>query len=178
MRHLFRTFCDSQDGQAVVELALAIPVLLIVVLGIADFGRAVNYWNDENHVANLGARYAAVGSWPSTCVRKENPTEEVSTTTLVAYIKCQAYRDSPELEEGVKPAGSSGVQGGITVCVSAPKSEVGAPVTVKVTGKYKWLPYPKVLGGGSTFAETTLTGTATMRLEQVPTANVTAGSSC
>src|ERR1700720_2211329 len=74
---LFRSLRESEDGQAVVELALALPILLIVVLGIVDFGRAVNYWNDENHVANLAARYAAVGTLPgsgATCGGKSTLT--------------------------------------------------------------------------------------------------------
>jgi Flp pilus assembly protein TadG len=55
----------AEDGQAMVELALALPILLIVIFGIVDFGRAINYWNDENSLANVGARIAAVGSIPS-----------------------------------------------------------------------------------------------------------------
>jgi hypothetical protein len=172
LKRLCHTRRASEDGQALVELALAVPVLLIVVLGIVDFGRAVNYWNDQTHIANLGARFAAVNSWPESC---EEGGNTVATPTLVAYVKCQAYNDSPELKNG---GGSSGVQGGITVCVTAPKPEVGWPVTVTVTSKYKWLPYPKVLGGGFTFLTSTLSGKATMRLEQVPKAQVTEGSSC
>jgi Flp pilus assembly protein TadG len=166
----FRAFHRSEDGQAIAELALALPVLLLVVLGIVDFGRAVNYWNDENHVANLGARLAAVASWPTSC---EEGTKKLETPTLVAYLKCQAYNDSPELISG---GGSTGVQNGIAVCVSFPtkKEEVGQPVTVSVTANYAWLPFFK-------FAEPTtkLTGTATMRLEHiVPNSELTRGSSC
>jgi hypothetical protein len=41
-------------------------------------------------------------------------------------------------------------------------------VTVRVTTRYSWLPLPKVLGGQyPKFAESELTGTATMRIEQV-----------
>jgi hypothetical protein len=155
---LFRSLRESEDGQAVVELALAIPVLLIVVLGIVDFGRAVNYWNDENHVANLAARYAAVGTLPAsgTCGGK---------STLKEYVECEAELDSSELASGSK--GTTGTQGKLGVCVSIPKATVGEPVTVKVTANYSWLPQPKVLGGSFKFAETPLSGTATMRLEQV-----------
>jgi hypothetical protein len=171
LRRLVRAFRESEDGQAVVELALALPVLLIIVLGIVDFGRAINYWNDQTHIANLGARYAATGSWPESCEEEGKP---VATTTLVAYIKCQAFNDSPELTKG---GGSSGIQGGIKVCVSAPKPEIGQPVTVSVASEYKWLPYPKVLGGSTTsFATSKLVGKASMRLEQAPTSQVTQGS--
>lgn len=181
MKRLLHTLRESEDGQAVVELALALPVLLIVVLGIVDFGRAVNYWNDENHLANIGARYAAVDSWPEECVEKEPGSKEktISKPTLAQYLKCQASIDSTELTAG---GGANGVQNGIKVCVSLPTSklEVGQPVSVSVSAPYKWLPYPKVLGGTFSFATSTLTGTATMRLERVPPSEseLTKGSSC
>jgi Flp pilus assembly protein TadG len=141
-----------------VELALAIPILLIVVFGIVDFGRAVNYWNDENHLANLGARYAAVGNLP-------NYGACSTSTTLVSYLSCEAGLDSIELENGQSGSGvqSPGAAGG--VCVNVPNNNVGQPVQVKVSAAYKWLSLPKVLGGSFSFPSSTLNGTATMRLE-------------
>jgi Flp pilus assembly protein TadG len=165
-RRLLRALRKSEDGQAVAELALAVPVLLIVVLGIVDFGRAVNYWNNETHLAAIGARYAAVGGTGGTC----NGTDYSTGHTLEAYLLCEAGVDSKELQEGSK--GSTGAQGQIKVCVSIPKAEVGAPVTVWVTTKYSWLPMPAVLGGGFKFAETGLQGKATTRLEQVSSSGV------
>jgi Flp pilus assembly protein TadG len=157
MRPFLRTLRESQDGQAVVELALVLPVLLLVVLGIVDFGRAVNYWNNETHLANVAARYAAVGGTGGTC----KGTDYSTGHTLTEYVQCEAGVDSKELGEGSK--GSTGVTEKVKVCVSIPKATVGEPVTVKVTAQYTWLPFFK-------FAETTTTlaGTATMRLEQVP----------
>jgi Flp pilus assembly protein TadG len=173
MKSLFRTFRESEDGQAVVELALALPVLLIVVLGIVDFGRAVNYWNDQTHLANLAARYAAVGSTGGTC----NGTDYSKGHTLTEYVQCEAGIDSAELKNG--SGTSTGVQGSLAVCVSIPEPTVGAPATVRVTAKYSWLPEPKVLGGSFKFAETPISGTATMRLEQVsPSGVATTTGSC
>ena len=47
-----------------VELAIALPVLLIVLLGIVEFGRALVYWNDTTQIASVGARWAIVNEWP------------------------------------------------------------------------------------------------------------------
>jgi TadE-like protein len=157
MRPFLRTLRESQDGQAVVELALVLPVLLLVLLGIVDFGRAVNYWNDETHLANVAARYAAVGSTGGIC-----KGTDYSTTghTLEAYVLCEAGVDSKELEQG---SGSTGAKEKIKVCVSIPKATVGESVTVKVTTEYFWLPFFKFAS-----PSTKLSGTATMRIEQVP----------
>lgn len=162
MRPFLHTLRESQDGQAVVELALVLPVLLLVLLGIVDFGRAVNYWNDETHLANVAARYAAVGGTGGTC----NGTDYSKGHTLTEYVQCEAGIDSAELKNS--SGTRTGVQGSLAVCVSIPEPIVGASVTVKVTAKYSWLPEPKVLGGSFKFAETPISGTATMRLEQVP----------
>src|SRR5438270_4301801 len=140
-----------------IELALAIPVLLIVVLGIVDFGRAVNYWNDENQLAEQGARFAAVGSLPAS-----DPTCG-SQATLASYLTCEANIDSPELKNG---SGSSfGVHtypndasGGVSVCVSVPNNAPGQEGTLKVTADYHWLPLPQVLGGSATLTPAPLAG--------------------
>jgi hypothetical protein len=159
MRPFLHTLRESQDGQAVVELALVLPVLLLVLLGIVDFGRAVNYWNDETHLANVAARYAAVGGTGGTC----EGTDYSTGHTLKEYVQCEAGVDSPELKNG---SGGTGVQEpGLEVCVSIPKATVGEPVTIRVTAKYSWLPFFKF---PKTLSETPLSGNATMRLEQVP----------
>jgi Flp pilus assembly protein TadG len=146
-----------------VELALVIPVLLIVVLGIVDFGRAVNYWNDENQIAEAAARILSVGAQPtwSNYPTTGSCTQPSSLTTFVTYEACL---NSPELANG--SGGTTGVQGsGVGLIVCYPNNAVGGPVTVKVTANYNWLPLPKVLGGSSQFSQTNLSGSATMRLE-------------
>jgi Flp pilus assembly protein TadG len=50
----------SERGVALIEFALVLPFLLLVVFGMVDLGKAVNYWNDETHLANQAARYASV----------------------------------------------------------------------------------------------------------------------
>jgi Flp pilus assembly protein TadG len=164
-----RARCRSERGQAMAELALVIPVLLLLVLGIVDFGRAVNYWNDTTHLANLGARFAAVGSTGSTC----NGTDYSQSGTLAAYLQCEAGIDSPELKNG---GGSTGIQNGVCVSV-VPGSTVGAPVTVTVSANYNWLPVP-MLGRVAQFAQTPISGTATMRLEQPPPSGIASTAGC
>jgi Flp pilus assembly protein TadG len=149
VRKILSSVRHDERGQAFVELALVLPLVLVILFGIVDFGRAVNYWNDETALANLGARIAAVGNIPSTgtCA---------GSASISAYVKCWATIDSPELNNDIT-----------SVCVSSPSSgAVGSDVTVKVAASFPWLPYVRSAVGSPT---TTLTGTATMRIENTNT---------
>lgn len=55
----------AQDGQALVELALALPILLVVSFRIFDFGAAISDWNSEMSLANLGVCHAAADALPN-----------------------------------------------------------------------------------------------------------------
>jgi hypothetical protein len=51
-----------QQSQALIEFALISPVLLLLVFGIIDIGRAVFYYDTLNHAAREGARTAVSAS--------------------------------------------------------------------------------------------------------------------
>ena len=78
----------DESGQALVEFALVLPLLLLLVLGMVDFGKAYNYWNDTTHLTAEGARFAAVN-------RKPDPANPLS---LQRQILNQA--DTAELRTG------------------------------------------------------------------------------
>ena len=63
MMSSFKT-ARREDGQATVEFAIVIPLLLLLVFGIVQFGKAFNNWIDLNHLANESARWAAVNKIP------------------------------------------------------------------------------------------------------------------
>ena len=48
------------DGQAIVEMALILPILISIVLGIAQFGIAYNNYITLTDATRAGARKAAV----------------------------------------------------------------------------------------------------------------------
>src|SRR5450756_39922 len=52
----------SQKSQALIEFALISPVLLLLLFGIVDIGRAVFYYDTITHAAREGARTAARAS--------------------------------------------------------------------------------------------------------------------
>ena len=55
-----RTLHHPESGQSLVEFALLLPVLLIIVLGLFDVGRAVYAWTAVSNAAREGARLAIV----------------------------------------------------------------------------------------------------------------------
>lgn len=128
-----------------VEFALVLPLLLMLLLGMVEFGRAFNYWIDETHLANVAARWAAVDKNPG-------PGGSLQESIL-------SEADTPELREGEEHA---------EVCISFLGAEkIGEPVKAEVTYDFNWMPFISegLLGGVAT---TRLTGAATMRLEQTP----------
>jgi Flp pilus assembly protein TadG len=150
-----------EDGQALVELALALPILVLVLLAILDFSRALNAWNSETSLANVAARYLAVGSLPTygPCANK---------TTIDQYVTCALQN-----QYGITQV-SSGTNGlsGVSTCVSVPNNANGQPVTVKLTGNYKVLPMLPAISG--------ISGSATMRIEgaSIPSTMFTNSASC
>jgi Flp pilus assembly protein TadG len=51
--------CASTDGSQIVELAVSLPLLLVFVVGITDFGTAFNLKQKLNNAAREGVRVAA-----------------------------------------------------------------------------------------------------------------------
>jgi Flp pilus assembly protein TadG len=152
-----RALLRPERGQALVEFAVIVPVLLLILLGIIDFGRAVNNWNDLTHVANLAARYAAVGTLPTSgkCPNEPNVT---------SFVSCELGIDSPALQN----AGSS-VNGpsNLKICVSIPSSPTPyqSTVQVKIQTTYNWLAGLKL-----PFSSSNIHGDATQELDVAPPA--------
>ena len=53
---------DGQRSQALIEFALVSPVLLLLLFGVIDIGRAIFYYDTVNHAAREGARIAVRAS--------------------------------------------------------------------------------------------------------------------
>ena len=141
----------SERGQGVVEFAMVLPLLAALVLVFIQFGKAINYWIDLTHVANEGARFAAVGA-PGVSNLKADVCSELETG---------------ELKNGTGEVNAAQV----TVTYPSGKTDVGEPVNVKIAATYHWLPF---WNAGSW----TIEGSATMRLERDATGNpaMTAGT--
>lgn len=138
----------DETGVVLVEFALVSVVFLLVLFGVTQFGLALNSANDETHLANELARYAAVNYNPA-------PNGQ----SLAAWVKSQGD--------------NTFVSGSGKVCVSFPNgtSNIGDPVRVDVQTTFDWQPlygFSQLLGGGIP-ASSTVSGSAVMRLEAQPT---------
>lgn len=51
----------NSKGQAMVEFALVLPVLLLLLLGMIEFGRFYNAWLMVTHASREGARTSSLG---------------------------------------------------------------------------------------------------------------------
>jgi Flp pilus assembly protein TadG len=168
----------EERGTAIVELAFVLPLLLVLLIGMLDFGKAFNSWIDETHLANEGARLAAVNYSVAGC------TNSNTNICLAQYIQLNA--DSPELKNGRTGDQYAPAQNAAQVCISYPQNTakspatqglIGDPVQVTVSVNYKWFNYLTnrlPLPGGTT----PITGKATMRLEQPAPSNAATIRSC
>ncbi len=63
MRHgRFRQFAADQRGSSLIELALILPILLTLVMGVIDLGRAIQFSNILANMSREGANLAARSS--------------------------------------------------------------------------------------------------------------------
>lgn len=60
---------NSQKGASAVEFALLLPVLILLIVGIFQFGLAYNNYLDITHAAREGARMASVNKYDEAAIR-------------------------------------------------------------------------------------------------------------
>lgn len=151
-----------------IEMALVMPILLLLALGIIDFGRAMNYWNDVNQIAADGARFAAVSNNPGG-----------TTTSFRDWLRLQAV--TGELRDRVLAGGtaahcaaepndsklcSPSVGMRLRVCVDSPTGQpltTGNPIRVRVFSSYNPIAF---IGERAGIGNLAINGDAVMRLEQ------------
>jgi hypothetical protein len=166
----------GERGQALVEFVLILPVFLLLVFGMVEFGKAFNYWIDMTHLANEGARYAAVNRWPG-CAAGDAGVCPAPNDTLIKYIKGRA--NSAELRDAKTTPYIVAPNDKLCVAIAFPPpgsgltaGAVGTPVRVTVKAGYTLPVVNGLLGaipGLSEIAKIHLAASSTMRLERTPT---------
>ncbi len=129
----------NEEGQALVEFALVLPLLLIIVCTIIDFGWVFYHNISINNCSREGARYAVVNS------EKENRE---------FYIRERIMATAPDSIKGKLE---------VEIVFSDAENPSNGDVTVKVTGKIQALtPVAGIFFRGQ---EITLTSQTTMKVE-------------
>jgi Flp pilus assembly pilin Flp len=153
----------DERGVALVEFALVLPLVMLLLLGLVDFGKAFTMWIDETHLASAAARYAAVANHRGTPI--------ASDADITAFEEAmEDDGDTKELRDSfddpMKPAN------GIRICFPASTSgppgtegKKGQSIRIDVRATYRFLDF---LGGivPSMAVEKGLTAHSVQRIEK------------
>ena len=94
----------KQKGQSLVETALVLPIILVLLTGIIDFGLLFNSYLQVSNASREGARIAAIGS-----------TDE---QIISAVNTAAAALDIERLTVAIAPSQAAGRSSGDSVAVS------------------------------------------------------------
>ena len=154
----------SQRGQALVEFALILPILLAIIIGIFDFGTAYNQKNDQNFLVNQAARYASVNA----CA----PCDHLDGVNAIRnYVKSTAATShlrglSTHVDFCLPPLPGGGANDG----------SVGNPLRVTVTSPFDWLGV--LVNTGLPGGSITIRATVTTRILQASDGTLYTTTSC
>jgi Flp pilus assembly protein TadG len=81
--YTFTSRFRNDSGQAAIEFALVLPLLIASLLLIVGFSRVFNAYNDLNQMAADGARFAAVGNFPGTSALLGNADTPLSKAATI-----------------------------------------------------------------------------------------------
>ena len=138
----------SERGQALLEVALTLPLLLLVAVGIFEFGRAYQTWQILTNAAREGARIAVL---PGT---DDDAVEE----RVHDYLEAGLIPDPDDADVTIDRDTTVAIGGGLA---SASRVDVAYPFTFIVLQPVAQL----VVGNSAVGAPLMMTTSATMRNE-------------
>jgi Flp pilus assembly protein TadG len=74
----------SQEGTAAVEFAIILPILLLILAGLIDFGWGFYWKHTVTNASRAGARYASLANYPSG-TRTPYTDGQIQTLVTTAY---------------------------------------------------------------------------------------------
>ena len=136
------------DGVAMTEFALILPIFMVIVAGMLGFGRVFFYWIQANHVANESARWAIVDRNPYAPLCPGGPS------TYTGAVGCQS------LQQHAANSASAEFNSNTEVCIARRDAtlNVGDPLTVTVAKPFTFVPILNI-------GKITVRASSTMRVE-------------
>ena len=139
----------NEKGNALIESAIVMPIILLVCVGIFEFGRAYQTWQILTNAAREGARLAVL----------PKPVAGAVDARVRSYLTSGQLANAAGATIVVNPAAAISIGGGATASASL--------VTVNYPFQFIVLqPVARLLVSGSTLgAPITMTASAEMRNE-------------
>lgn len=145
IRRLLHRFRQTEAGQSLVEFTMILPIFLVLMFGLVDFGRAFYTWLLVTNAAREGARVAAVQA------------DSSSVDARIYDSFCSTYPSDCSLEPAKLAITKTNIQG-----------TRGSAVTINLAYNFEFVtPLGAMLKlvGGSDLAAPTITAHSSMRLE-------------
>ena len=138
MARLIARLYRKDDGAELIEMAIVLPLLLLLIMGMVDFGFLFQRYIVLTNAAVEGARVASLPGYTNADV----------TARVASYAT---------------NGGVTGTVNSATVAVTLPGSWPGSQVTVTHVYNYQYIGPIAALFGGGPGGSVTITSRATMR---------------
>lgn len=142
--------CRREGGQALVELALMTPILLLLIAGIIEAGRAFYVYIQLANASREGARYGML-----------SPTD-------VSGITVGVSRELPTWITGSTTAVTCAAAGTTTFATCNTNTNARAGDQLRVTVAYNYTPIMPVLNGISSITTVTMSTSSIMPIPPAP----------
>lgn len=145
IRRLLHRFRQTEAGQSLVEFTMILPIFLVLMFGLVDFGRAFYTWMLVTNAAREGARVAAV----------QGNSSSIDTRIYDSF--CSSFPSDCSLEPGKLTISKANVQG-----------VRGSAVSIDLAYDFEFVtPLGGILQmlGGNNLASPTISAHSSMRLE-------------
>ena len=145
IRRLLHRFRQTEAGQSLVEFTMILPLFLVLMFGLVDFGRAIYTWLLFTNAAREGARVAAVQA------------DYATVQDRIYDSFCSNYPSDCSLDPGKLGITPDNIQG-----------LRGTAVSINLAYDFEFVtPLGSMLKliGGSDLAAPTITAHSSMRLE-------------
>ena len=155
----------EERGQNLVELALILPMVLLLIFGVIEFARAYNYSDQTSQVANETARWIIVDQLPAYTNELGAAIPANANPSLAQY---RSFAFARLVTTGLR---SSTPLANIHICSVALSPTPGQPIPGQPVSVLINTSFATVAAGIVGVSNISLKGKASMRIEAPPGSN-------